>query len=454
VRFGRRLALFFLLIAIVPTAALITILLFVSDDSQQGKADARLAAGLQTAVAVYGARTDDATQNARRLARDPVLAAALRAGDLSQLRAFTSQAAAEPGVVRIELLDNAGRPMATAGPTDAVAFAQIGLTEQARPVGALRLSTTTGEQYVATVRGLTDREVVVSRGSTTLASTLTPPPRMLRPNETADLSTGGTDYRGHAISLNSSDGETLLLLGPPKSGGVLGIGIPVLAILVWFLAAAVVLAWALARTLSRLHQRVAAEAVTDPLTGLRNRRYLAEALEREVSRSLRFGHPISLIILDVDDFKKINDYYGHVQGDIVLKRVADVVREAIRLIDVAARYGGDELAVILVETGREGATILAERLGEQMRETRVPLRERGSMGVTLSVGVATIPNSAHDLDSLVDAADRALLRAKRAGKNQIGTAPPTRHGAAGDVGPRRPGGRRRSGDHRAEGKRP
>jgi diguanylate cyclase (GGDEF)-like protein len=454
VRFGRRLALLFLLIAIVPTAALITILLFVSDDSQQGKADARLAAGLQTAVAVYGSRTDAATLDARRLAADQDLAAALREGDASQLRAFTSRAAAEPSVVRIEVLDNAGRLMAAAGPTDAVAFAQIRLTEQARPVGALRLSTTTGEQYAATVRGLTDREVVLSRGSTILASTLTPPPRMLRPNETADLASGGRDYRGHAISLNSSDGETLLLLGPPKSGGVLGIGLPVLAILVWFLAAAVVLAWALARTLSRLHQRVAAEAVTDPLTGLRNRRYLSEALEREVSRSLRFGHPISLIILDVDDFKKINDFYGHVQGDIVLERVADVVREAIRLIDVAARYGGDELAVILVETAREGATILAERLGEQMRETRVPLREQGSMGVTLSVGVATIPDSAHDLDSLVDAADRALLRAKRAGKNQIRTAPPTRPGEGGGDGLRRPGRRRRGGEHRAEGKRP
>ena len=82
------------------------------------------------------------------------------------------------------------------------------------------------------------------------------------------------------------------------------------------------------------------------------------------------------------------------QGDMVLERVADVVREATRLIDVAARYGGDELALILVETGREGATILGERLGERMRATTVPLRDGGSMGVTISVGVATIPDSA------------------------------------------------------------
>ncbi len=447
-RFGRRLALFFLLLAIVPTAALIAILLFVSSDSQQGKADARLAAGLQTAVAVYGGRTDDATADAKRLARDPELAAALNVVDPSRVRAFVRSAAREPGVIRVELLDNAGRQMAAAGPVDAVAFARVGLTQNARPVGALRLSTTTADQYAAAVRRLTDREVVLSRGNSTLASTVTPPPRTLRPEETADLTIAGVKYRGHAISLDARDGETVLLLGPPKSGGVLGIGPPALAILALFLVAAVVLAWALARTLTGLHQRVETQAVTDPLTGLWNRRYMAETLYREVARAMRFGHPISLIILDVDDFKQINDRRGHMQGDIVLERVADVVRDATRSIDVAARYGGDELALILVETGREGAGILGERLGERMRSAEVPLREGGSMGVTISVGVATIPDSAEDLDSLVDAADRALLRAKRAGKNQIRAAPAGRRGADGDEIPRTRGGGRRSSERR------
>jgi diguanylate cyclase (GGDEF)-like protein len=440
VSFGRRLALFFLLIAVVPTAALLAILLFVSQDSQRGKADARLAAGAQTAVAVYGQRTADATVRARRFAGDPDLAAALRANDRSRLRAVISQAAHEPGVARVELLDNAGRQIAADGPVDSVAYARIGLTDHARPVGALRLSTTSAQQYVATVRGLTDRQLVISRGNTTLASTVPPPSKSLASNETADLTAGGTTYRAHLTTLNPSDDETILLLGPPKSGGVLGIGWPGFAIMVWFLAAAVVLAWALARTLTRLHQRVAEQAVTDPLTGLWNRRHMGETLDREVSRSMRFGHPISLIILDVDDFKLINDRQGHLQGDIVLETVSDVVREATRSIDVAARYGGDELALILVETGRDGAAIVGERLTEKMRETAVPVREGGTMGVTISVGVATIPDSAADLDSLVDAADHALLRAKRAGKNQIRAAPATRPGG----GPGRRGGGRRS----------
>src|SRR6185369_5930687 len=120
------------------------------------------------------------------------------------------------------------------------------------------------------------------------------------------------------------------------------------------------------------------------------------------------------------------------------------VRDVTRSIDVAARYGGDELALILVETGREGATILAERLRERVGATQIPLREDETMGVTLSVGVSTIPDSAGDLESLVDAADRALLRSKRAGKNQIRTAPVTRPGQsrrkAKDSGPRSPTG--------------
>jgi diguanylate cyclase (GGDEF)-like protein len=138
----------------------------------------------------------------------------------------------------------------------------------------------------------------------------------------------------------------------------------------------------------------------------------------------------------------------------VLEAVADVVREGTRSIDVAARYGGDELAVILVETDREGALILGERLADRMRAKEVQTREDGSMAVTISLGVATIPDSAEGLDSLVDAADRALLRAKRAGKNQIRAAPATRPGGGAREGPGEGSRRRFAPDRRAERKRP
>jgi len=304
------------------------------------------------------------------------------------------------------------------------------------------------------VQRLTKQQVILRRGGATLASTVPPPSKTLEPDQTADLTAGGTSYRAHATTLDASDGVTLIMLGPPKSGGVLGVGPPAFAVLIWFLLAAIALAWALARTLTRLHRRVAEQAVTDPLTGLRNRRHMAESLDREVSRALRFGHPISLIILDVDDFKKINDREGHLQGDLVLEEVAGVVRDAIRTIDVAARYGGDELAVILVETDREGALILGERLADQMRAAQVPLRDGGSMGVTISLGVATIPDSAGDLESLVDAADRALLRAKRAGKNQIRAAPVRRPGGGVREGPRTRGRPERAREPRPQRKRP
>ena len=438
--FGRRLALFFVLIAVVPTAALIAILIFVSEDSRHGKADARIAAGLQTALAVYNQRAGDARAQAGRLAHDPALGTALRSGP-AELQPWTMEATHRDGVVRVEVLNDAGTPIAAAGPADAVAFARVGLTEGGRQVGMLRLSSTTGGQYVQEVRGLTGRELVLRRGDRVIATTVTPPGRPLGEGETADVTAGGIDYRAHEQRLSDAEGDSLLILGPREGSGLFGVGRPVLGIMIWFLVTAIVLAWALARTLTRLHQRVETQAITDPLTGLWNRRYMAETLDREVARALRFGHEVSLIIIDVDDFKKINDRRGHLQGDLVLERVADVVREATRTIDVPARYGGDELALILVETGREGATLLGERLAERMRATEVPLRDGGSMRVTLSVGVATVPDSADGLEALVDAADRALLRAKRAGKNQIRVAPVRTEVATGD----RPRGRRQPG---------
>jgi diguanylate cyclase (GGDEF)-like protein len=438
VSFGRRLALFLVLIAVVPTLALIAILLFVSEDSQRGKADARLAAGVRTATAIYRTRTSEAAAKAQALAAAPDLGAALRTHDRAAEQAVMRRAAGQPPTMRVELHDNTGAVVAAAGPINSVAFAGVGLTQGGQPVGSLRVSVTTADRYANEVKSLTDTEVVLTRAGEPVASTVPPPSRTLRPDETADLAAGGKQYRGHMLTLNPADQERLLLLGPPKGGQVLGVGRGALAVMIWFLVAAAILAWGLARTLTRRHERIAQEALTDPLTGLWNRRQMAETLDREVSRALRFGHEISLIILDVDDFKRINDRLGHLQGDIVLETVADLVKDATRDIDVAARYGGDELALILVETGNEGATILAERLRERVRDTEVPLRDGGTMGVTISVGVATLPDSAEDLESLVDGADRALLRAKRSGKNQIRTAPASRRSVRGGRLHRRP----------------
>ncbi len=168
-----------------------------------------------------------------------------------------------------------------------------------------------------------------------------------------------------------------------------------------------------------LHETVERQAVTDELTGLFNRRRFQEAMATEVERSKRFGQPVGLVLLDLDDFKTVNDTYGHQQGDLVLREVARVLRETSREIDEPARYGGEELAVVLPGTDLEGAYNLAERVRAGIEELVLPLLDGdGALRVTASFGVATLPGSADDMRALVAAADEALYRAKRAGKNR------------------------------------
>ena len=168
-----------------------------------------------------------------------------------------------------------------------------------------------------------------------------------------------------------------------------------------------------------LHETVERQAVTDELTGLFNRRRFQEAMATEVERSKRFGQPVGLVLLDLDDFKTVNDTYGHQQGDLVLREVARVLRETSREIDEPARYGGEELAVVLPGTDLEGAYNLAERVRAGIEELALPLLDGdGTLRVTASFGVATLPGSADDMRELVAAADEALYRAKRAGKNR------------------------------------
>ena len=161
------------------------------------------------------------------------------------------------------------------------------------------------------------------------------------------------------------------------------------------------------------------ESVTDDLTGLSNRRALDDALAVEVERAKRMGNDLALVLLDLDEFKSINDTYGHPQGDVVLREVARVLREGSREIDHTARYGGEELAVILPGTDLEGAYNRAERIREQVEQLRIPgLDGRGTLGVTTSCGVASAPPTAVDARKLVAAADKALYKAKRNGKNR------------------------------------
>lgn len=158
---------------------------------------------------------------------------------------------------------------------------------------------------------------------------------------------------------------------------------------------------------------------TDPLTHLHNRRYLMEALEREFQRASRKRDGLSLVLLDIDHFKKVNDTYGHQEGDNVLVAVASLMQKMVRRYDVAARYGGEEFVVVLPETSLHPALQFAERCRVAVQDISFAGALKG-LTITVSLGVASYPSGKVDcVDSLFRQADEALYRAKQGGRNRV-----------------------------------
>jgi len=177
----------------------------------------------------------------------------------------------------------------------------------------------------------------------------------------------------------------------------------------------------------RAHQDVYSQATTDALTGLFNRRYMQTVLADERRRAERYGHPLSVIMLDVDGFKSYNDTYGHVQGDVLLKTLAGILQNGVRTVDSVGRFGGEEFVVVLPETPADEAFQTAERLRQAVAGTIFPgFADDPELVVlkTISLGVATYPDITQDTQALVTLADNALYRAKRGGRNQTVQAGP------------------------------
>ena len=168
-----------------------------------------------------------------------------------------------------------------------------------------------------------------------------------------------------------------------------------------------------------LLKRAEALSVTDDLTHLYNSRYLNLVLRRETKRASRSGRPLSLLFIDLDGFKEVNDTHGHLFGSRALVEAAAVIRSSARETDVVSRFGGDEFALVLPDTGGEGAYAVGERIRERIAAHRFLTGDGLDIHLTVSVGVATLPDVANSSEELVQAADKAMYRVKDSGKNGI-----------------------------------
>lgn len=161
-------------------------------------------------------------------------------------------------------------------------------------------------------------------------------------------------------------------------------------------------------------------SITDGLTHLYNHRYFHELLDREIIRARRYPQPVSLLMLDIDNFKSYNDSHGHVEGDNALKKVSELFLESLRKIDFVSRYGGEEFAIILPETPKQGALTVARRLRTRLEKASFyPPDAKEPRNLYISIGIATFPNDAQSKEGLIQAADKALYTAKELGKNRV-----------------------------------
>ena len=231
--------------------------------------------------------------------------------------------------------------------------------------------------------------------------------------EVAWIGEVGGDRKPLLLGLGfTAEGETTLLLFPPGDGFVK----ETRTLAEWLASQASV-----ALDNAHLHDIVQRQAITDDLTGLVNRRRFIEALDAEIERARQFGSALTIVLADLDNFKQVNDEFGHHGGDVVLRAFADLIRSHVRDVDVSGRIGGEEFAILLPETDRAGAARVAERMRRSLNAVAIAITDDHSIHAASSFGVAElVPDQSGD--DLLRAADAALYRAKDAGKNRVVTA--------------------------------
>jgi len=170
---------------------------------------------------------------------------------------------------------------------------------------------------------------------------------------------------------------------------------------------------------SRLHQQVSSLTITDDLTGLYNARHFQTLCDYEMERASRYGNELSMVFLDLDHFKQVNDTYGHLTGSRLLKEVGALFKKVIRVVDHAARYGGDEFVFLLPSTSKKGAVAMAQNLLDILRATDFKSDCGQTMNITASLGVATYPTNAYCIQELIKLADKAMYEVKRGSRNNV-----------------------------------
>ena len=618
--FRSRLTFFFVLIVVIPMTALAILVSQISSESRTAKTDARLSAGLHTALGIYRDEVQDAQQAVRDPMLDQALADALPSADTAAAQSAAADALRRHAISGLAVRDAQGHEVAVAGKPSQIATVTVKLSDSHGEFGSVTASASDPSEFTSRVADLTgeDAALVSAGGSISAATTGLRDVSLPAGGDSADIDANGQSLRAAASDLPGTSGVDLVLLGPQEGGGFF-ISSPLAAVgLVAFLGAALLFVAMLVRTLhgqttamlsaarrigggefdqrvpvvgqdemaelasefnkmsvrlteqmdelrrqrdelersvrrigdafgagldrpallqivvetaigaceadygrivlsgvhgqtvdvgkgpssnmhevlreaegdavrngemakaSRgethvmasplarmsggkgspglmsvgrrglpfsageqevfryligqastsieniaLHELVSQQAVTDALTGLANNRSFRDLASKEAARAQRFGHSLSLVMLDIDDFKRVNDTYGHLQGDALLKAVGRVLDEESRGVDEPARYGGEEFVVVLPETDLAGAVDAAERIRSRVEAKEVPPARDGgaSLRVTVSLGAAAMPGCADGLEELIAAADAALYEAKRRGKNQVVSAP-------------------------------
>ena len=163
-------------------------------------------------------------------------------------------------------------------------------------------------------------------------------------------------------------------------------------------------------------------AFVDDVTSAYNARYLLETVENEIQRADRYGDPLSILFLDLDRFKRVNDSHGHLVGSETLRSLCRLLERCVRNVDTLARYGGDEFSIVLVDTDHDTALQVADRIRQTVADHTFEVGSGISLSLTVSIGVSSCPEHGMDRDQLLEAADRAMYRAKAAGRNRIQSA--------------------------------